>query len=108
MNRKYRGVIWTKHALDRLAERKIKQGDAWATFNRPDTSRYTKSKDAFVYERSWNDTTIEIVAKKNDKGEWVILSVWSYSRLKIRNTSVQQTGFPPALLLRKLIRLLRK
>lgn len=77
MERKYKGVIWTNHALDRLKQRGISQGDAWATFNRPDQSRFAKAKDAWVYYKTYGDQKIEVVAKKNEKGEWIILSVWS-------------------------------
>lgn len=77
MDRKYKGVIWTNHAIDRLRQRNISQGDAWATFNRPDQSRYAKAKGAWVYYKTYGNQRIEVVAKKNKKGEWVILSVWS-------------------------------
>ncbi len=96
MDKKYKGVIWTTHALERMRERGIKQGDAWATFRRPDKSRYSKRKGAWVYYRTWprktsngvkNNQKIEVVATKNEKSpaqrtsgpgeEWVILSVWS-------------------------------
>jgi hypothetical protein len=60
-----------------MRERGIKQGDAWATFNKPDTSRYAKSKNAHVYYRTWGSEKIEVVAKKTDKGDWLVLSVWS-------------------------------
>jgi hypothetical protein len=77
MDSNFGGVIWTKHALERLAERRIKQGDAWATFRRPDQSRYARSKGAWVYYKTWGRQKIEVVAKQNEKKEWVILSVWS-------------------------------
>jgi hypothetical protein len=77
MNKNYGGVIWTDHALQRLVERGISQGDAWATWNRPHSSRYAKQKSAWVYYRTWGNQIIEVVATKNSKGEWVILSVWS-------------------------------
>lgn len=76
MDNHFGGVIWTNHALDRLRERGIKQGDAWATFNRSQESRKGKSGN-WVYYRNWNGTQIEVVAKKSEKGEWLILSVWS-------------------------------
>lgn len=76
MDKNFGGLIWTNHALDRLRERGIKQGDAWATFNRPQESRKGNSGN-WVYYRNWNGTQIEVVAKKNEKGEWLILSVWS-------------------------------
>ncbi|EKE04945.1 MAG: hypothetical protein ACD_19C00428G0007 [uncultured bacterium] len=77
MEQNYGGVIWTNHALSRLNERGIKQSDAWAVWNRPDQSRYSKIQGAWVYYRTWNDTRIEVVAKQNEKKEWIILSVWS-------------------------------
>ena len=76
MDNHFGGVIWTNHALTRLRERGIKQGDAWATFNRPEQSRKGKSGN-WVYYRNWSGTQIEVVAKKNERGEWLILSVWS-------------------------------
>lgn len=80
MQKDYGGVIWTNHALKRMRERGIKQGDAWATFKRPDTSKYARIKKAYVYYRTWGNTRIEVVAKQNASGpaeEWLILSVWS-------------------------------
>lgn len=80
MDNNYGGVIWTKHALSRLRERGIKQGDAWATWNRPEQTRYATSKGAWIYYRSYGNTTIEVVAKKNSDNKWLILSVWSKAR----------------------------
>lgn len=79
MDKNFGGVIWTNHALKRLRERGLKQGDAWATFRRPARSKYAASKRAWVYYRTYGDQRIEVVAKKNEKGEWLILSVWSSS-----------------------------
>jgi len=77
MDRKYGNVIWTNHALERLHQRGIKQGDAWAAWRNPDSSRYASTKGAWVYYKTWGDSTIEVVAKQNEHKEWVILSVWS-------------------------------
>lgn len=77
MNKNYGGVIWTNHALDRLRERGISQGDAWATFRRPDQSRYAESKGAWIYYKTYGLEKIEVVAKQNDKKQWLIISVWS-------------------------------
>lgn len=77
MNQKYGGVIWTNHALERLRQRGIKQGDAWATLKHPDRSRYAATKGAWVYYKNWGSERIEVVAKKNERKEWLILSVWS-------------------------------
>jgi hypothetical protein len=76
-DRNYGGVVWTNHALARLKERGIKQSDAWAAWRRPDNSKYSKSRGGWIYERTFGNTKTEVVAKINDKDQWVILSVWS-------------------------------
>ena len=77
MDNNFGGVIWTNHALQRLKERKISQSEAWATWRRPQKSRYAASKGAWVFHRTYGKQRIEVVAKKNKEKEWVILSVWS-------------------------------
>ncbi|MBI3397596.1 DUF4258 domain-containing protein [Candidatus Woesebacteria bacterium] len=77
MDSKFGGVVWTTHALARLRERGISQSDAWATWKNPDQSRYATTKGAWIYYKTYGDQKIEVVAKQNEKKEWVILSVWS-------------------------------
>lgn len=77
MDKNFGGVIWTNHALKRLAERGISQGDVWATFRRPDQSRYAEARGAWVYYKTYGNQKIEVVAKQNESKEWIILSVWS-------------------------------
>lgn len=78
MDKNFGGVIWTNHALERLRERGISQGDAWATWSRPDQSRKgSNQKGSWVYYKTYGDQRIEVVAKKNEEGKWLILSVWS-------------------------------
>ena len=81
MKKDYGGVIWTNHVLERMRERGIKQGDAWATWRRPDQSRHGKQKGTWVYYKTFSNQKLEVVAKKNASGpagkkEWIILSVW--------------------------------
>lgn len=75
MDRNFGGVIWTNHALERLKERGIKQGDAWVTFQNPDQSR--RGQKGWVFYKTWGNEKIEVVASQNEKKKWVILSVWS-------------------------------
>ena len=77
MDRKYKGLIWTNHALARLGQRGISQGDAWATWNHADQTRKGTAPGSWIYYRTFGDTKIEVVAKKNENKEWLILSVWS-------------------------------
>ena len=77
MDANYGGVIWTKHSLDRLNERGVNQGDAWATWSRPQNSKFSQARGGWVFDRIWGDQKIEVVAKKNAEGKWLILSAWS-------------------------------
>lgn len=78
MDPHFGGVIWTNHALERLRERGISQSDAWATWSRPDQSREgSNQKGSWVYYKTYGSEKVEVVARKNEKGEWIILSVWS-------------------------------
>lgn len=76
-NSTYGGVIWTHHALERLHERSISQGDAYLTFTKADHTRKASSQGGWVYEKTLNGWNIEVVAKQNEKKEWIILSVWA-------------------------------
>lgn len=76
-DRNFGGVVWTNHALERLHQRGIKQGDAWATFQHPEQSRYAATKGAWIYYRTYGSEKIEVVAKQNERKEWIILTVWS-------------------------------
>lgn len=77
MDRNFGGVIWTNHALDRLRDRGIKQGDAWATWNHAEQTRKGSAPGSWIYYRTYGKERIEVVAKQNEKKEWLILSVWS-------------------------------
>ena len=77
MDNHFGGALWTNHAMDRLRERGIKQGDAWATFSRPQQSMHGTSPGSWVFYRDYGNERIEVVASQNEKKEWVILSVWS-------------------------------
>ncbi|MCX6705339.1 MAG: efflux RND transporter periplasmic adaptor subunit, partial [Candidatus Woesebacteria bacterium] len=77
MDNHYGGVIWTNHALDRLRERGIRQGDAWATWRNPEHSKKGTISGSWVYYRNYEGTQIEVVAKQNERKVWLILSVWS-------------------------------
>lgn len=93
MDRNYGGVIWTNHAIERLQQRGVKQGDAFAVFNRPQSSKFDPKRGAWVYRRVWEDQEIEVVAKKNDRGKWLILSAWSNTRnYSSRNVKKENSG----------------
>ncbi|MBN1168432.1 DUF4258 domain-containing protein [Candidatus Woesebacteria bacterium] len=87
MKKDYGGVVWTDHALERMRDRGIKQGDAWATFRSPHSSKNASTKDAYIYYKTFGSEKIEVVAKK-DEDKWIIISVWSKKLEKQKNKSI--------------------
>jgi hypothetical protein len=77
MEEEFRGVIWTKHAIRRLYERRIAQSDAWYTLRRPDKTLKGKKAGSFVFCKDYGKQRIKVVARQNEKKEWVVLSCWS-------------------------------
>jgi len=71
------GVIFTNHALQRLWERGITQSDAWYSFQHPDGSTAGSTSGSIKYYKDYGNQRIEVVATRNEKKEWIILSVWS-------------------------------
>lgn len=69
--------IFTNHALDRLDDRKIPQKLVLLAFNHPDHSRQLDSHGTMEYSKSINNHLVSVVAKKNNAGEWIIISCWA-------------------------------
>jgi hypothetical protein len=77
MKNKYLDVIFTNHAINRLYNRGITQSDAWYTFKHPEGILEGKIPGSKKFYKNYGDQRIEVVAKQNEKGEWVVLSCWS-------------------------------
>jgi hypothetical protein len=90
---KFGGIIWTNHALQRLSDRGIKQGDAYATFRYPENSRRANIPGAWVYRRKIGKEIVEVVAKKNEWKEWIVLSAWSKPIDYVYHKPVRRKGF---------------
>lgn len=71
------GTIFTDHAIQRLYERGIAQSDAWYTLRHPDKQLRGSTPGSYKFYKDYGKQRIEVVAKQNEKGEWVILSCWS-------------------------------
>lgn len=77
MQTHFMGLIFTDHAIQRLYQRKITQSDAWYTFKHASTRVPGSTPGSFKFFKDYGEQRIEVVAKQNEKGEWVILSCWS-------------------------------
>lgn len=77
MKNRYLDVIFTNHAINRLYNRGLTQSDAWYTFKHPDGILEGQTLGSKKFYKNFGEQKIEVVAKKNEKGEWLILSCWS-------------------------------
>ncbi len=75
-DRKYGGIIWTNHALERLGQRGLSQELAWQAYRYPDTMRSGKERGTTEFQKKIGNSTITLIAKKNENNEWIVLSNW--------------------------------
>lgn len=72
----YKNLIWTHHVIARLEERKIPQDWAWRAFQYPDKTIEGQSNGSIEFQKKYEGRTITLIAKKNEKKEWIVLSCW--------------------------------
>ena len=77
MGLKYKEIIFTNHALERLKKRNLKPSDAYAVLKRPQFSRKADAKSKMIYYRDYGSQRIEVVTAKNERKEVIVVSVWS-------------------------------
>ncbi len=78
----YGGAIWTNHSLERLKDRRFTQSLALKAFLHPDSKKKGKQQGTMEYVKKHQNSLITVVAKKNEKRQWVILSCWIDPPLK--------------------------
>jgi len=76
MKKEYLGVIFTDHAINRLHNRKVGQQKAYQTLKNPQKRQPGKTSGSFKFSRDFGDYLLQLVAKKDDKNQWIILTCW--------------------------------
>ncbi|MGI5828073.1 MAG: DUF4258 domain-containing protein [Patescibacteria group bacterium] len=74
---KYKGVIWTNHILERMKERNLSYDDVYWVFRKPDEIKESKAKNGYKFYRHYDNSRFALVARKNEKDEWVFVTCWS-------------------------------
>ncbi|HUQ85894.1 MAG TPA: hypothetical protein VM077_06260 [Candidatus Limnocylindrales bacterium] len=72
----YGGAIWTNHALSRLDERGLSQAIASLAFNNPERTSSGRESGTKQYQRRFGKSLVTVVAKQNERSEWLIISCW--------------------------------
>lgn len=79
---KIRDIAFTNHAIDRMKERGVSGEWAWSTVKHPDRSGAGKEKHTTEFVKQFDSYKVTAIGKRNESGEWVILSVWMDPPLK--------------------------
>ena len=69
-------VVFTDHAILRMKERGISGEWAWGTVKNADKTQPGKEKHTTEFIKKFSFQTVTVICKKNDIGEWVVLSIW--------------------------------
>ncbi|PWU23364.1 hypothetical protein C5B42_03190 [Candidatus Cerribacteria bacterium 'Amazon FNV 2010 28 9'] len=69
-------LIWTHHALDRLKDRKLARDLVESTFAHPDEKKAGKQRGTSEFIRHFGRQTVTLIAKQNERGEWIAVSCW--------------------------------
>ncbi|PIU02255.1 hypothetical protein COT66_01300 [Candidatus Shapirobacteria bacterium CG09_land_8_20_14_0_10_49_15] len=77
MKTRYLKLIFTHHAINRLYNRGLSQADVWEVFQHPDGQKPGIVLGSIKFYKNYGSQRLEVVAKKNERGEWVVLSCWS-------------------------------
>lgn len=69
-------VVFTNHSIERMKQRGISGDLVWQAVKTPDKTSPGKEKYTTEFVKNLQGRTLTAVAKKNDIGEWVVLSAW--------------------------------
>ena len=86
MKREYRGIIFTDHALNRLHNRNVSQQKAHQTLKSPQRKQPGKTSGSFKFSRDFDDYLLQLIAKKNNQNQWIILTCWVKDKSSRRQT----------------------
>lgn len=74
---KYKKLIYTNHILQRMKERGLSYDYVYWVWNRPDKRTDGKAEGSYKFFRKLKDEWLVVVAKKNELGEWILLTCWT-------------------------------
>lgn len=75
-DRLYGGIIWTKHALERLGQRGLSQNLAYQAYKYPDKYFAGKKLGTTEYQKRVQNSLITLITSYTDDREVLVLSCW--------------------------------
>lgn len=89
----YGNLIWTHHAIERMRNRGLTQDMARETFKKPDKIIPGKTHGSFEYQKQFDSSRVTLIAKQNEKYEWIVLSAWIDPPLPGSNDAKQKAFY---------------
>lgn len=74
MNRTYKNLVFSKHALGRLSGRVLTQDAIYQTVTAPDQTFLDKNNTKFI--RTVNNRRIHVVTEPIENHQWLVVSAW--------------------------------
>jgi hypothetical protein len=74
MNRTYKNLVFSKHALARLSDRILTQDAIYQTIQFPDKTFSENDSTKFI--RTVNNRRIHVVAAPIENNQWLVISTW--------------------------------
>jgi hypothetical protein len=74
MNRTYKNLVFSKHALGRARDRTLTQDAIYQVIQSPDKKFVNKDNTKFI--RTINDRKIHVVATPIENQQWLVISAW--------------------------------
>lgn len=106
MNRTYKNLVFTKHALERLNDRVLTQDTIHQTVTSPDKTFPSKSNTKFI--RTMSNRRIHVVAAPIENNQWLIVSAWVRGEEDREPVVWQLIAFPFRMIGKILQKLLQK
>lgn len=69
-------VAWTNTAKSRLNQHNLTEAMVLSTFNNPDRNVAGKIPGSSFLQKRFESSTVSVITKKNERGEWLIISCW--------------------------------
>lgn len=109
MDRTYKNLVFTKHALERLSGRVLTQDAVYQTVATPDKTFPSQGNTKFI--RTINSRLIHVVATPIENNRWLVVSTWVRGEEDIEPLVWQLVALPFKLVwwsIKKVIKLVQK
>lgn len=93
MRENYLGIIFTKHSINRLYNRRVSQSQVVNAIKKPDFKYSAKTSGAVKFRKDYRNYSLYVVAKQNKNKQWVIMTSWLRDKRRKSHKTKTSHGF---------------